>query len=166
MGEEWFIDGYNVVHELAGPKSQKRPANPAKILPHDLFSKVANFTAGRARKALVVLDGVGDNNEFRAYRTESLDIVYSGKVSADTFIERSLYEARGRAILFVVTKDRAIAQVASGVGARVVEPKDFLARIHEDSKEKQGILFKHQVKAHGFSRPFEEKLKKFDPPRK
>ncbi len=159
MHEEWFIDGYNVLHGTAVPQSKNRSASPRKITLSRLFSKAANFAAGTPeRKVVVVLDGVGENNEFRAYRTQSLDIVYSGSVSADTAIEKSLYEARGRASLFVVTNDRAIARIALGVGAQVVSPRDFLERVRDDQKEKDEILSRHQVKAHRFNRPFEEKL--------
>lgn len=163
MSEAWYIDGYNVVHDLAAPPSKKRPANSRKIVLSELFSKLAGFAASAERRLLVVLDGVGDNNEFRAYRTQSLDIVYSERVSADAYIERALFGARGRARLFVVTRDRALAQVALNGGAQVVTPKDLMERVAKDRQEKRDILHSHDVKAHGFHRPFEEKLKETPP---
>lgn len=150
MHEEWFIDGFNVLHAL-GTSARKLTLN-------DLLAKISSF-ASLERKLLIVLDGSGNPDEFRSYRTGHLDVVFAGKLSADSVIEKSLYTARGRAHLVAVTQDRAISQIALGVGARVLTPKDFWKRLEEDQKEKKNLLYRHEVKAHGFNRPFDKKLK-------
>src|SRR5687768_9021898 len=107
MFELWLIDGYNLLHDLNPSRRGKKPAKEA------LFDLLADFAAaGKDRRVLLVLDGKGSEGEHDVRRTASFEAVYSQDVTADTYIEKSLYDNRAKARLFVVTKDRAITLMA------------------------------------------------------
>jgi predicted RNA-binding protein with PIN domain len=90
MPEEWLIDGYNLLHDLAVPKEQK-----SQKTREQMFALLAEFASNvSARCVLVVLDGTGNDDDFTAYQTRTLRIVYSQKVSADSYIEKYLFEKR------------------------------------------------------------------------
>ena len=150
MLEEWLIDGYNLLHSLASPGNKKRAT---------LFERLASFASAEERSVLMVLDGQGDADEFKAYQTKYFSVIYSKASTADSVIERMLYEKKGSASFMVVTKDRAVSQMARGLGARVMEPESFITLLGVSKKENDQILFGEKVRSHGFSRPFEEKLK-------
>ena len=152
MLEEWLIDGYNLLHAL-NALSQWRGLSREKFL-----ILLADFAAARDRRVTVVLDGKGNPDEFQAYLTKSFSVLYSQDVSADTCIEKCLYERRKEASFVVVTHDRAIASMARGAGARVMSAGDILELLKTDRKNAEELSFKQDVRAHGFHRPFKDKL--------
>ena len=154
MPEEWLIDGYNLLHELNSRKD--KPSS--KISRESCLSRLAPFAASQACKVTVVLDGIGNNEEFAGLRSLTFCVVYSHSVSADAYIEKYLFENKGKASFVVVTRDRAIADMARGSGARVMNVKNFMECLEATNKENSDILFGHRLKSHGFHRPFEDKL--------
>ncbi len=153
LSEEWLIDGYNLLHDLTQKNKE------SKISREALFGLLASFAATGNRKVLMVLDGRGNDEELEAYKTKSFHAVYSQMVTADSTIERTLCERQGQSQLKVVTKDRALSNIARGFGAIVVEPREFMERLYETQRESGDVLFKSKVAAHGFHRPFKDKLK-------
>ncbi len=149
MVEEWLIDGYNLLYDL-----QSRKGGPTR---DRLFALLAGF-ATQERRVLMVLDGIGNDQEFRAFCTSFFEIVYSQAVSADTHIERYLSDRKGRAMLMVVTRDNAVAMMARGSGARVYDPREFMKVFAEVDSERSETLLKQRVRGHGFNRPFDGKL--------
>ena len=162
MLEEWLIDGYNLLHSLA-PRGNKLKTVPRETL----IGLLAGFASCEERQVLMVLDGQGDDQEFRPYQTKNFLVIYSQKLTADSVIEKILFEKKGTASIRVVTKDRALCLMARGLGAGVMAPDEFMAFLRDDKKQDDQILFKEKVRSHGFSRPFEDKLKsdstKIDP---
>ena len=152
MSEEWLIDGYNVLHAFSRKRGGDR-----KVSRDALFAELAGFAAAEDRKVIVVLDGKGSDEELKGFQTSAFEVRYSQAVSADTAIEKYLYENRPKKLM-VVTNDRAIAQIARGGGARVTSAEELFALLKVQRKEDSDTLFKRQTKAHGFNRPFEKKL--------
>ena len=148
LSEYWLIDGYNVLHESRGG-AKKRPSREL------LFSRLAGFASSGPRQVLVVLDGVGPDEEWIACRTPNFSVVYSQKVTADSHIERILCAEKGRFNFMVVTRDRAVIEMSRGSGARVMSPEDLLSLIGDAGKEGDETLLKERIRAHGFNRPFE-----------
>ena len=142
MLEEWLIDGYNLIYD-------------AKLSREALFDRLASFASSNERKILMVLDGKGNDDEFEAYRTKSFNIIYSQSLTADSVIEKILYEKKGMSAFTVITKDRAISQMARGSGSRVMIPAEFMAFLIDSKKDNNQLLFKEKVRSHGFNRPFE-----------
>ena len=154
MLEEWLIDGYNLLHSTTSLKNEHR-----SLSREALFGILADFASSEERKVLIVLDGYGNDKEFKPYQTKAFEIIYSKELTADSVIERMLCEKKGTALFMVVTQDRAITLMARGLGARVMKPEEFMNLINAGKKENEQILFGEKVKSHGFNRPFEEKLK-------
>ena len=150
MFEEWLIDGYNLLRDASAQKGN------VKLSREKLFGLLADFAAQGGRKVLMVLDGCGNDDEFEAYRTKVFNIVYSQFVTADAVIEKTLYERKNSGHFMVVTKDRAIIQIARGLGSRVTEPEEFMELLKDQRKETDQILFIEKIKSHGFNRPFEK----------
>ncbi len=157
MPEEWLIDGYNFIHGVSPPGSKKSKKSNSFLI--GLISRLASFAAqNQNRKLILVLDGKSHPREWDSLCTEALSIVSSGEITADSFIERYLFENKNRFLLTVVTGDRAILQMASGSGGRTLSPKDFERLLGEAEKTSADILFQQKVKSHGFYRPFRDKL--------
>src|SRR3989338_8943604 len=154
MSEKWLIDGYNLLHDLGGQKK-----NQNTVSRQNLFEMLASFSSLGDRRVTLVLDGKGNEDEFRPYLNKTFHIVYSQSVSADSYIERALYQNKGKFSFVVVTKDRAITNMARGSGARVIGADEFMELVKNTQKESKDILFKHEADAHGFNRPFLYKLK-------
>ena len=154
MPEEWLVDGYNLLHRLKAAVQKKSDLSLARLI-----ERIVDFSSYRKHLVLMVLDGRGPKGELDARSAPFFRLVYSGKVSADACIERYLFENRSRAALAVVTDDRAISDMARGGGARVLSGKNFLEILEETERQKADILFEGRVRAHGFNRPFEKKLK-------
>jgi predicted RNA-binding protein with PIN domain len=149
MLEEWLIDGYNLIRDVI-PQS-----GPLQISREVFFGKLAGFASSAERKVLVVLDGTGTDDEFEVYRTKSFNIIYSQSVTADSVIEKILFEQKGLITFTVVTKDGALARMARGSGSRVISPADFMKLLKDSQNENSQHLFQEKVRSHGFNRPFE-----------
>lgn len=152
MSEEWLIDGYNVLHAFS-----KKGGGDRKLSKDSLFSQLAGFASAGDRKLLVVIDGKGVDAELESYRTASFEVRYSQSVSADSVIEKYLYDNRSKKLM-VVTNDRAIVQIAHGAGARVTSADEFYELLKSQNKDDKETLFKRQADAHRFNRPFDKKL--------
>ena len=154
MAEHWLIDGYNLLHALNSQASPKTPLSREQLL-----ALVAEFASFKKTDTLLVLDGVGDEGELRAYRTTYFEAVFSQKASADSCIEKYLFQHRQTKALVVVTDDRAVSNMGRGGGARVLSTSTFAELLKECKKEGAEILHKKKSREHGFYRPFEDKLK-------
>jgi predicted RNA-binding protein with PIN domain len=159
MPESWIIDGYNLLHSVSLNPNKGKPMTRERML-----GMLAGFASLNAREVLVVLDGVGKDDELASYHTKNFKVQYSQSVSADTVIERILYEKKTLSgiksgVAFVVTDDRAIVSMARGFGAIVFSTQDFSEMLKESQKDEEDTLFSRKVSSHGFHRPFHDKLK-------
>ena len=154
MAEQWLIDGCNLLHALQSQTSKRSSLSREK-----LFALIAEFASFKKTHTLLVLDGVGDEGELRAYRTAYFEAVFSQKDSADACIEKYLFQHRQTQDLVVVTDDRAISNMGRGGGARVLSTSMFAELLKECRKEASDVLHKEKSREHGFNRPFEDKLK-------
>jgi predicted RNA-binding protein with PIN domain len=153
MKDEWVIDGYNLLHWL----KNSRPAS--QFSREKLLQMLANFASIAGARVSVVFDGKGGNDEFRAFESDRMKVCYSQSVSADTFIEKYVYDNIAKAKISVVTQDTAIARIARGKGALVMKPEDFVAELKENRGDAENILWEKKADQHGFNRPFDKKLK-------
>ena len=144
MIEAWLIDGCNLLHCF-----------PSK----NWYERLAGFASAKQCLVMVVLDGVGDDAEFEKVRTDFFHIVYAQNTSADCAIERHLFQNKGKASFTVVTNDRTILDMATGLGARVMKNNVFVEFLKETEHNTNNILWEQKLDSHGFHRPFDEKLK-------
>ena len=154
MAEQYLIDGYNLLHALKAGSAKK--VFPSR---EQLFAWFAEFASFKNTDTLLVLDGVGGDEELGAYQTKNFKVVFSRKVPADTYIERFLFQNRGKLLMTVVTDDRAIADMGRGGGSRVLSTSVFEEMLKDCKKEGSKFLDKECSREHGFNRPFDDKLK-------
>ena len=154
MAEKYLIDGYNLLHALKAASPKK--ASPSR---ERLFAWLAEFASFKNTDTLLVLDGVGGDEELSTYRTRNFDAVFSQKIPADQYIEQFLFQNRGKLLMTVVTDDRAIADMARGGGSRVLSTSAFTEMLKDCRKEGSEFLDKKRSREHGFNRPFGDKLK-------
>ena len=96
-----------------------------------VLQKLERMAAERDWEVTVVFDGPA---RFLPRESGPL-VVRSGKgQSADTLIERMVYQEKDRAEVVVVTQDRAEANLVLGMGARVWKPQ----RLQETLRYTQG----------------------------
>ena len=157
MSELWLIDGYNLLYHVQASQNKKSKKDRTVLL-----ARIADFASTGHHQVRVVLDGKGDEQELEVHNTALCRVLYSNDVSADTCIERTLFENKGKLRMTVVTADRAVINMARGSGAGVVRPEEFTALLGDARRASSDVLFKQQSKAHGFSRPFDKKLKPSD----
>ena len=154
MTEQWVIDGYNLLN--AFPECHSGKPKPTR---EDFLAALSGFASHRQAQMLVVLDGTGDPSELDVFRTERFRVVYSLKVSADSCIERTLFESADPSRCSVVTNDRAITAIARGKGASVVPCAEFFRMWSLAVGEQERIRHQNEARNHGFNRPFDHKLK-------
>lgn len=152
MSEEWLIDGYNLLYSLK-PRGKK-----IKITKDALFARLSGFASAIDKKVLLVLDGIGREEEWGPSQTRLFRIVYSQDVSADTVIERAVTQSKHGTRFTVVTNDVVLSRMARGKGACVIRTEDFEELLSRTEKESREGLFKREAQSHGFHRPFEKKL--------
>jgi predicted RNA-binding protein with PIN domain len=117
----WLVDGFNALH-VAVLRGRERAAWWAREGREQILARVRGFDDPSA-EIWVVFDGsrpaaVGDGDAERGLR-----VVFAP--SADEWMIRRVRETPGVA---VVTADRRLAARARARGAKVVSPRDFLAR--------------------------------------
>jgi hypothetical protein len=111
----WLIDAANLGGVLGGSAGARNPqAILAALLPW----------ARRRKQVVVVFDG--EEPAGMATRLGGVEIVWSGRQSADAVIERRLVRAAQQAGTWtVITDDRTLARRCRDLGATVEPAKEF-----------------------------------------
>lgn len=132
----YYIDGYNLLHHSRDLKQiAGRDYESARDALIDMLARYSGMTGTQVK---VVFDGRGRAAESVASvpGAPGLEVIFSPKQhSADTVIERSVYQANDRRAIVVVTGDRAISDLCRGLGAVVIGPDHFLASVREASEQ-------------------------------
>lgn len=157
MSELYFVDGYNLLHFSAEWKDLAR--DDLETAREKLVDAVGKWCDGSGHRAKIVFDGRGrrtDTSVLAAHLTR-VDVIYSSRHhSADSIIERCVYEEPDRDRVVVVTADRGILDLCSGMGAMTMRPEYFL----EMTRDAAGTLTKRlqQRERHGDLGAIEDQL--------
>jgi len=117
----WLVDGYNVLHAaVLGGKDRSEWWTGSRR--RELLERAAGFDADA--EVWIVFDGPDDSGA--AAESSGPRCVFAD--SADDWLVDRVRRAEDPAAIAVVTADRQVAGRARGRGARVVSPRDFLAR--------------------------------------
>ena len=135
MALHYLIDGYNLLHVTPQLKGLLR--DNLEAAREALIEQAAQFVAVSPNPVTLVFDGRGGHYATRHTRNgaPSLEVVYSPeRQSADTVIERLVYESPTRGNLVVVTADRGLRDLVRGLGAFSMKPESFLTTVLEARK--------------------------------
>lgn len=117
----WLVDGYNVLHAgVLGGKDRSQWWTESRR--RELLERVFGFDADA--QIWIVFDGSDDSGA--AAESRGPHCVFAD--SADAWLVDRVRRAEDPAAIAVVTADRQVAGRARGRGARIVSPRDFLAR--------------------------------------
>lgn len=131
----YYIDGYNVLHKSAYLRSRlDRDLEHAR---DGLIDKVANFCTVTGQEVTIVFDGTGKHKAERVEHHRGvphLHVLYApGNLTADTVIERLVYQSRNKLAMVVVSNDNGLRDLCRGMGAMTMEADSFL-KIARESK--------------------------------
>lgn len=132
----YYLDAYNIIHcsDSLRVIAQKSIGAARGAL----IKMVEAYCMQSGQKVVVVFDGAADLSipAKGAGRIGNLQIVYcEGTMSADTYIERAIFETRKRLDAVVVTADRTVAQLVRGMGALVLKPQSFVDQVRKTLSE-------------------------------
>jgi predicted RNA-binding protein with PIN domain len=117
----WLVDGYNVLHAaVLGGKDRSQWWTGSRR--RELLERVSGLDADA--EIWIVFDGPDDPGA----AAEPLGPHCVFAASADDWLVDRVRRAENPGEIAVVTADRKVAGRARGRGARIVSPKDFLAR--------------------------------------
>ncbi|MFC1736464.1 NYN domain-containing protein [Candidatus Hydrogenedentota bacterium] len=135
MPDTLIIDGYNVIHHDDGMKSVLNNYGPEEAR-SALISVLCKLPLSRDDRIIVVFDGksgVGDGPTEKA--PKGIKIVFSkGSDTADTVIERMIYQQKSNKCTTVVSRDNHLRDLCIGLGAGVMSPDNFLSEISVNRK--------------------------------
>ncbi len=141
MANVYYIDGYNVIHRSSVLKPLA--ARSFETAREALIEKVARFCSATGQKVTIVFDGRGRRAEHGnpAQHTPGLAVVYApGHLSADAWIERTVYQSENRRAIIVVSADQGIRSLCRNLNALVVDPDTFLAEIREQDADTRATM--------------------------
>ena len=117
----WLVDGYNVLHAaVLGGRDRSEWWSASRR--RELLERVSGFAADA--EVWIVFDGPDDLGA----AAEPLGSRCVFATSADDWLVDRVGRAEDPSAIAVVTADRKVAGRARSRGARVVSPRDFLAR--------------------------------------
>ena len=132
----YYLDAYNVIH---CSHSLKGIAQKSVVSARDALIKMAaDYCMQSGEKVVAVFDGMGipSVSANGASHVGNLQIVYcEGTMSADTYIERAVFEVPKKLDAVVVTADNTVAQSARGMGALVLKPQSFIDQVEQALSE-------------------------------
>lgn len=103
-----------------------------------LLHQVAEFAHVRGWQCVVVFDAQGTDLPARtAVNAQNVEIVFTGTETADTYIERSVYEhcEEGKRQVWAATSDVAQLSFSRAKGAHVMSASLFVQEMKRASKE-------------------------------
>ncbi len=147
MAEHYFIDAYNVMHK----SSMLRPVAALDLerARDMLVDKVICFCMTGNQQATIVFDGRQEEQTQTATPPTGgiagMRILYSPHhSSADTVIERLIYQERNRMNCIVVTNDGGLRSLCRGMGALTMEADSFLASVRHVQQRARELLEKRK----------------------
>ncbi len=148
MPEHYFVDAYNVMHK----SSLLRPvvAHNLERAREMLLDKVVSFCmTGHDKKVTVVFDGRSEDQSLSVQavngHVSGMRIIFSPRnTSADTVIERLIYQEANRMQCIVVSNDGGLRSLCRGMGALTMEADSFLASVRQFQNSAREALHKNR----------------------
>jgi len=124
--KQLIIDGYNLLHQI--PELARMVNRDREGARHCLVRQIETAACHMAEKTVIVFDGRESGSD-ATLTSKYIQVVYSpGHMSADTVIERMVFEARNPLDIMVITSDSAERTAVSSAGALTMSCREFLDR--------------------------------------
>ncbi len=151
------IDGYNVIFAWEELKAlAKENIDSAR---EALIEIVRNYSGAEALPAVLVFDGykladnIGSSQSF-----EKVTVVYTKEgETADTYIEKKIYQEGSSKTITVVTSDKLVQMMASGDGAIRLSSREFLEEVQNSVGKIRNRLSNQKLPS---NKPLESKFEK------
>jgi predicted RNA-binding protein with PIN domain len=129
----FLIDGHNLIGKL--PDLSLEDLDDES----DLVRRVRRYCLRNNRRATIVFDAGLVGGRSHNLSTAQVEVVFaSAGRSADGIIRERLRQANDPRSLLVVSSDRAIQEIASRTGARVVPAEEFGVLLESEPLEEEG----------------------------
>lgn len=129
MSLHYFVDAYNLMYQC--PHLSAAARHNLESARDDLIDRVARFCAASGNRAVIVFDGRGRDVD-RETVIGGVEVIYAPHhLSADSIIERRVYESNQRSHTVIVSADRGIRDLCGGMGALTMRPAAFLAEMRD-----------------------------------
>ena len=133
MALHYILDGYNIIKSDGSGAFFGKPLQAQREQLVGLINRNSPHGAHR-NKITVVFDGTYENSFFGSRSVSgAVDIVFSSGDTADRLIEQIVLSQQNANNIIVVTDDRGIRKAVSASGAKIMETKEFLARLFNRS---------------------------------
>jgi len=133
MSEQYYIDGYNILH--ASPELRSLADQDLESAREALIEQIATFCATTGKRATLVFDGLGRHQPGQTGENRGvagLQVIYAPtNLSADSIIERRIYREKSRMETIAVTNDQGIRDLCRGMGSLVMSAGNFIATLSE-----------------------------------
>jgi predicted RNA-binding protein with PIN domain len=147
MAQHYLIDAYNVIHKSALLRPTARyDLERARDM---LLDMVQCFCLSGEYEVTVVFDG-RDSEQTREVvplngKARGMHLIYSPHhTTADTVIERLIYQRRDRMNCIVVSNDRSLRSQCRGMGSLTMEADSFLSSVRQVEKSAKETLQKRR----------------------
>lgn len=141
MASLYYIDGYNVLHRSSVLRASARL--DLESAREALIDRVAQFCIATGQKACVVFDGRHTSKADRVphKNVPGLQLVYTpSELTADSYIERAVYQHKDRLQVAVVSNDRSLRDLCRNLGALTMEADNFLDSVRESRHDMEGVM--------------------------
>lgn len=127
----YLIDGYNLLHQLAGHDRQLDLEDERKRL----VDRIASYMGGTSDRAIVVFDAHSQALQKQKSATRNVEIYFgSFSKSADSIIEREAFTLSQGASVVVVTSDYQLQQTIFRPNVIRQSSRQFAAELQENTK--------------------------------
>jgi len=143
-----MVDGYNVMN--AWPELKRAMNQNLERARERLIGIVTELAESQHKDAVVVFDGGKIGHWVERIPHPHVKVIFTSKlVTADTEIERAVYNRKDKSEILVASSDRALQLMVAHMGSQYVNAKDF-QKLIADSRE----AFEREIKRYRKSRRF------------
>ncbi len=129
-----IVDGYNVIHQLAQNKGKE--GFNLEDAREDLVHRLGDYSGYMGYKTVLVFDAYTQEDiENREERRGNITLVFTGKdITADSYIERMVYQLPKMVPVKVVTSDNALQQMVMALGGERISSRELLLAMTQSKK--------------------------------
>ena len=138
-----IVDGYNIIHSW--PKLKKMQGSLERVR-NELIKIMTNYQDFMGNEVKIVFDGqfltkTRSHRKLQKEKGMHAEVIYSKKSqTADSVIERMVYENQDRSKVLVASSDSMLSQLVRGMGARVISPEELEREVKSVQKEIKNFI--------------------------